>query len=61
MKEVGKIVLISFISAFVSIITFLTLINFNTKSYHQYDVNRDGKVSAADYVAIKNYIMKEGE
>lgn len=24
-----------------------------------YDVDRDGKVTAADYVAIKNYIMEE--
>lgn len=24
-----------------------------------YDVNRDGKVTATDYVLIKNYIMEE--
>ena len=25
--------------------------------YNQYDVNRDGKVNAQDYVIIKNYII----
>lgn len=27
-------------------------------NYNKYDVNRDGKVSATDYVLIKNYIME---
>lgn len=26
---------------------------------YNYDVNRDGKVTAQDYVLIKNYIMEE--
>lgn len=25
----------------------------------KYDVNNDGTVSAADYVAVKNYVMEE--
>lgn len=29
-----------------------------TKYYNQYDVNRDGKVNAVDYVNLKNYIME---
>lgn len=27
--------------------------------YNRYDVNRDGKVTSADYVEIKNYIMEK--
>ena len=27
--------------------------------YSRYDVNRDGKVSASDYVAVRNYLMEE--
>lgn len=30
-----------------------------TKGTLRYDVNLDGKVTAADYVAIRNYIMNE--
>lgn len=28
-------------------------------TYNKYDVNRDGKVTSADYVEIKNYIMEK--
>lgn len=28
-------------------------------TYNRYDVNRDGKVTSADYVEIKNYIMEK--
>ena len=26
---------------------------------YKFDVNKDGEINAADYVTIKNYIMKE--
>lgn len=27
--------------------------------YDRHDVNRDGKITSADYIAVKNYIMDE--
>lgn len=49
-----RISLLIFIS--VAIGSMITYIGF---TYNRYDVNRDGKVTSADYVEIKNYIMKK--
>lgn len=57
MKEIKYTILISAISAFVSLITYITLTELSEETYHPYDVNRDGIVSAVDYVLIKNHIM----
>lgn len=32
---------------------------FGLITFNRYDVNRDGKVTAQDYVAVKNYIMEQ--
>ena len=37
------------------VIISITMINISKRNI--YDVNNDGKVSPADYVLIKNYIM----
>ena len=48
-----------------SLITIITLlmviiiILLNQNKYNKYDVNKDGKVSAVDYVEVKNYIMNQ--
>lgn len=46
------------IGSFIMAATIAILIDMPNK-YHQYDVNKDGVVSPADYVAIKNYIMNK--
>lgn len=38
---------------------FLAGVIAGITAYDRHDVNRDGKVSAQDYVEIKNYIMEE--
>lgn len=48
----------------ISLLTLLsivigTIITYVGFTYNRYDVNRDGKVTSADYVEIKNYIMKK--
>lgn len=45
------------IGMFIMEVTAIILINI--PKYHQYDVNRDGEVSAVDYITIKNYIMNK--
>lgn len=59
MKKIGYIILISAISAFVGAITYAAFTKLNEEIYHPYDVNRDGIVSAVDYVLIKNHIMSK--
>lgn len=44
---------------FISIVFLSLYIGLNF--YNPYDANKDGKVSAVDYVLIKNYIMNEKE
>lgn len=51
MIKMGLLILLS-----VVIGAIITYIGF---AYDRYDVNRDGKVTSADYVEIKNYIMKK--
>lgn len=43
------------------IIMFAMAISFlvGFTMYSRYDVNRDGKVTSQDYIAIKKYIMEE--
>lgn len=49
-----RISLLIFISVVIG--SMITYVGF---TYNRYDVNRDGKVTSADYVEIKNYIMKK--
>lgn len=49
--KIGLLILIS-----VVIGAIITYVKFD---YNRYDVNRDGKVTSADYVEIKNYIMEK--
>ena len=49
--KIGLLILISVVIG--AIITYAGL------TYNRYDVNRDGKVTSADYVEIKNYIMEK--
>lgn len=49
--KIGLLILIS-----VVIGAIITYVGF---TYNRYDVNRDGKVTSADYVEIKNYIMEK--
>lgn len=51
MIRISLLILIS-----VVIETIITYVGF---TYNRYDVNRDGKVTSADYVEIKNYIMEK--
>lgn len=53
MKNKIKYLIFLIIIVFVSITSFYIGLNL----YDRHDVNRDGKVSAVDYVLIKNYIM----
>lgn len=49
--KIGLLILISVvIGAIIAYVKF---------DYNRYDVNRDGKVTSADYVEIKNYIMEK--
>lgn len=57
MKNKIKYIIILIVIMLISIISFYAGLNF----YDRHDVNRDGKVSAVDYVLIKNYIMNEKE
>ena len=49
--KIGLLILIS-----VVIGAIITYVGF---TYNRYDVKRDGKVTSADYVEIKNYIMEK--
>ena len=49
--KIGLLILISVVIG--AIITYAGF------TYNRYDVNRDGKVTSADYVEIKNYIMEK--
>lgn len=51
MVKIGLLILIS-----VVIGAIITYAGFD---YNRYDVNRDGKITSADYVEIKNYIMEK--
>lgn len=51
MIRISLLVLIS-----VVIGAIITYVGF---TYNRYDVNKDGKVTSADYVEIKNYIMEK--
>ena len=51
MIKMGLLILLS-----VVIGAIITYVGF---TYNRYDVNRDGKVTSADYIEIKNYIMKK--
>lgn len=35
------------------------IITYAGFTYNRYDVNKDGKVTSADYIEIKNYIMEK--
>lgn len=45
----------------VIILIFILGLCVGLNLYNPCDVNRDGKVSAIDYVKVKNYIMREGD
>lgn len=51
MIKIGLLILLS-----VTIGAIITYVGF---TYNRYDVNKDGKVTSADYVEIKNYIMEK--
>lgn len=51
MIRISLLILIS-----VVIGAIITYVGF---TYNRHDVNRDGKVTSADYVEIKNYIMEK--
>lgn len=53
MKNKIIYIIILIVILLVSVISFYVGLNL----YDRHDVNRDGKVSAVDYVLIKNYIM----
>ena len=59
MKEIENIIKIVslFLIAISTISIAITLVNISKNNDNIYDVNKDGKVSATDYVLIKNYIM----
>ena len=42
----------------INVLIFVLGIIIGLNLYHQYDANRDGKITAQDYVVIKNYIME---
>lgn len=44
-----------------SLVFFILGIVIGLNIYSKYDANRDGKVTAKDYVVIKNYLMKEDD
>lgn len=54
MKDIKTIELIIFIVAMMAV-SFV----FGLTMYSRYDVNRDGKVTSQDYIAVKNYIMEQ--
>lgn len=45
----------------ICILIFIIGIYIGLNLFNPCDVNRDGKVSASDYVIVKDYIMNEGE
>lgn len=51
MIKTGLLILMSVIIG-----AIITYVGF---TYNRYDVNRDGKITSADYVEIKNYIMEK--
>lgn len=53
--------LLMLFACYIGFILIGILIGFDLSEKNRYDVNRDGKVNAVDYVQIKNYIMKKGE
>lgn len=59
MKKIENIIkTISLLLIAISTISIaITLIDISKNNYNIYDVDKDGKVSATDYVLIKNYIM----
>lgn len=42
-----------------NVIILINVIYLN--SYSPYDVNKDGRISVADYAMIKSYLLSEGE
>ena len=58
-KEIENIIkiVILLLIAMSTISIAISLINISKNNYNIYDVDRDGEVSATDYVLIKNYIM----
>ena len=58
-KEIENIIkiVILLLIAISTISIAISLINISKNNDNIYDVNKDGKVSATDYVLIKNYIM----
>lgn len=59
MKELDSMIVLYIMISLLLIIAMgieLFMIKFTDLKY---DVNRDGEVSAADYVLIKNYIMSK--
>lgn len=59
MKKIENIIKItSLLLITISMISIaISLINISKNNSNVYDVNKDGKVSATDYVLIKKYIM----
>lgn len=43
----------------ISLLCFVLGIIVGLNLFNRYDVNRDNKVDATDYVQVKNYIMEE--
>lgn len=57
MKQIETIEIIGAIAIFILVAIGSFCIGLTM--FNRYDVNRDGKVTSQDYVAIKNYIMEE--
>lgn len=59
MKKIENIIkIISLLLITLSMISIaISLISISKNNGNIYDVDRDGEVSATDYVLIKNYIM----
>jgi hypothetical protein len=57
MKQIETIEIIGAIAIFILVAIGSFCIGLTM--FNRYDVNRDGKVTAQDYIAIKNYIMEE--
>lgn len=59
MKKIENIIkIVSLFLITISMISIaISLVNISKNNSNIYDINKDGKVSASDYVLIKNYIM----
>ena len=39
-------------------ITIIGITFINSKKYHPYDINRDGRVNTVDYAVVRDYVFK---